>query len=435
MTDLEALFDELFPITRSITGRGYRESLDIFARHMDLTVHQYPTGKQVFDWVVPKEWNISSACLQELNGKVICDLKESNLHVLNYSTPVDAVISRAELDEHLYSLPNQPHLVPYVTSYYKEAWGFCVTEATRKTLRDTQYRVVIDSELTDGSVDVAEANIAGSGNATFLITSYLCHPSMANNELSGPLVLLRLYEKLKATLNLRLSYKFVLNPETIGTVCYLHSHGETLKQYLVGGLVLTCLGGPQKKLSYKLSRRGNSRFDKMMRYFEKTGTVEMRDFTPAGGSDERQYCSPGFNLPVGQMARTVYGEYAEYHTSGDDKAFLEIDRLEQTADDIYRLLLLHDALLPLARHEPHCELQLGRRNLYPNTNFQLNKDKSSDSLEDSRNRLNAISWILNFADGECDLIDIAERSKLDLKLLQDALDILLRQDLVYYAPR
>ena len=431
MIDFDALFDELFPIMRSITGDGYRRSIGIFARYMNLDVHRYKSGTKVFDWTVPKEWKIAEAHLSELDGRKICDIKDNNLHVVNYSAPVDTILDLDALQPRLYSLPAQPDLIPYVTSYYAENWGFCLTHARRSTLRDTRYRAVIKSELIDGFVEVAETELKGSSDRTILLTSYLCHPSMANNELSGPLVLLGLYEKLRATEDRHFSYRFVLHPETIGSICYLSSHADELKSTVCAGLVLTCLGGPREKLSYLVSKRSRSPLDKLIRRMAAEGKIDTRKFDPSSGSDERQYSSPGIDLPVGQMARTVYGEYPEYHTSGDTKEFMGIGQIRDAIEQIYALLMLNEQSRPISRYEPSCEIQLGKRGLYPNVNFQGRPNSSGDDLDDQRRQLNAILWILNLADGKTDLVDVANESDIELHVIAEALKRLEAENLVY----
>jgi aminopeptidase-like protein len=435
MIDLDALFDELIPIARSITGDGYRRSIDVFHRYMNFEIHRYRSGTKVFDWTVPQEWKIAEAHLSEVEGRKICDIKDNNLHVVSYSVPVDTVMDLDALQPRLYSLPGQPDLIPYVTSYYTPNWGFCLADTQRRALRDTRYRAVIKSELIDGFVEVAETKLKGSSDRTILLTSYLCHPSMANNELSGPLVLLGLHEKLRATPERYFNYRFVLNPETIGSICYLSSHADELRSTVYAGLVLTCLGGPRPKLSYLLSRRHRSPLDKLMRRLAAEGQIDTRQFDPSSGSDERQYASPGIDLPIGQMARTVYGEYPEYHTSGDTKKFMGIGQIRDSIDQIYALLLLNEKNRPISRYEPACEIQLGKRGLYPNVNFRHRWESSADGLDDGRQQLNAILWILNLADGKTDLVDVANESGMELRVLAAALDKLAAADLIYFGAR
>lgn len=255
-TLLDAVFDELFPILRSITGSGYEKSLDILGRHIPLTRLSIPSGTRVFDWVVPKVWECGQATLCAPNGAVIADIENNSLHVVNYSMPIDIEIELDELQPHLYSIPHLREAIPYVTSYYKQNWGFCISHDAKCTLALGKYRAKIDSSFRDGNMVLAEAVLPGESREEVLLSSYLCHPSLANNELSGPLVLLGLYKKIAQWKKRRYTYRFVINPETIGALCYLHLRGEELRRRLVCGMVLTCLGGPVEKLRYQLSRRG-----------------------------------------------------------------------------------------------------------------------------------------------------------------------------------
>jgi len=329
MLNLEKIFDELFPICRSITGNGYRKSFNIIKRFIPFKKYKYQTGKKVFDWSIPKEWNIKNAYVANLKGEKIIDFKKNNLHVMNYSTPVNKTMTLSSLDRNLYSIKNQPNDIPYVTSYYKKNWGFCLSHNQRIKLSNENYKVFIDSSLKKGFVEwgeyILKKNVKDNSikKHTILISSYLCHPSMANNELSGPLIQILIYLKLKRLKKRRFNYLFAINPETIGSICLIHKNLKFLKENLLSGIVLTCLGGPEKKLSYKLSRAGNSVFDKKFIQMEKNKKVKIREFD-TNGSDERQYCSSECNLPVGQLARTVYGQNKEYHTSADDKKFVKL---------------------------------------------------------------------------------------------------------------
>jgi aminopeptidase-like protein len=374
---------------------------------MPLTTTLVPSGTRVFDWEVPEEWQLQSAHLTGPEGERIADAAVSNLHVLNYSAPVDMFLDLGDLQSHLYSLPQLPDAIPYVTSYYKRTWGFCLTDRVRRSLPPGKYHAYVDSAFVAGGVPIAQCVLPGESSAEILISSYLCHPSMANNELSGPLVLLGLYERLRAWGRRRFTYRFVLNPETIGSLCYLHLHGDALRQNLVAGLVLTCLGGPGP-LSYKLSRRGDSLFDRLMRADETSG-IALRQFDPTSGSDERQYCSPGFNLPVGQLARSVYGQYDGYHNSLDDKAFMTIGSLVRSISEIEALLLTAEISGPFRNLSPFGEPQLSKRGLYPTTNASSTRAQSTDEIADARDFLNKTLTILNYSDGENTMLEIAAR--------------------------
>ena len=406
-----ALFDELFPICRSITGPGLWRSLEIFQRFMPLEIESVASGRQVFDWQAPPEWHVRSARLTGPDGRVVVDFADGNLHVVSYSEPVSAQLSLEELQPHLYSLPDQPDLVPYVTSYYDRSWGFCLPDRQRRALPAGEYTAEIDSAFVAGGVPYGWCDLAGDSDRLVQFSSYLCHPSLANNELSGPLVLLGLYRRIAGWERRRHSYRFLLNPETIGSLCYLNGHHEDLARRLVGGLVLTCLGGPKSTLSIKLSRRDGSRINRLAEHLARHGPERwhIRSFDPTGGSDERQFCAPGFDLPIGQAARTIYGEYAEYHTSGDDKAFMDVAQIVDAVDRLEVFARAFDETGTYVNQAPYGEPQLGRRGLYPSVNSPQHWGFSDDSTMDHRQILNSVLTILSYADGSRDLIDIAER--------------------------
>lgn len=433
-TILDSLFDELFPLTRSITGAGLRHSLDIFARHMPLQITTVPTGTQVFDWEVPPEWVLRQARLTAPDGTVVADAAVSNLHVVNYSAPVDADLSLDEVQGHLHSLPDLPEAIPYVTSYYKPNWGFCLADRVRLSLPAGTYHAHIDSEFVPGGVPFAECLLPGESPAEIQLSSYLCHPSLANNELSGPLVLLGLYHRLKAWPRRRYSYRFVLNPETIGSLCYLFHRADHLRQHMVAGMVLTCMGGGHT-LTYKASRRGDSLFDRVAAATAAQGKMRLRPFDPTGGSDERQYCSPGFNFPVGQMGRTLYGDYAGYHNSLDDKAFMGIDSLVRGVDELEAFLHTAEIAGCFRNLQPYGEPQLGRRGLYPNMNSEETRQSSSDEVVDARTALNRILTILNYSDGRHPMIDIAERLGCPLAALDGVVGRLEKAGLLQLVPQ
>jgi aminopeptidase-like protein len=424
---LNKIFDKLFPICRSITGPGYRRSLNILSKYISLKKLYYPSGKKIFDWVVPKEWIIKDAYIKEITenkpGKKIVDFKKNNLHVVQYSAPINKVMNLNELNQHLYSLKEYPKVIPYVTSYYKKNFGFCIQHSLRKKLKDLNYKVIIKSKFIDGGVVNGLAELKGSTKKIILITSYLCHPSMANNELSGPLVLLGLYEKIKKWKKRQYNYHFLINPETIGSICHLYTYKLTLKKYLDSGLVLTCLGGNKNKLSYKKSRFGNSGLDKLFINLNLNKKVFLREFDPSSGSDERQYCSSQLNLPIGQISRTTYGQYYQYHTSADNKKFMKISQLVKSIDEIESVLKCYDDLIPLKRFMPYCEIQLGKRDLYPNINSYNSRYKSSDYLNDKREQLKIMQYILSYADGKNNIIDISNVSGFDIFKIRKVLNI------------
>tara|TARA_R110002124_G_scaffold127631_1_gene287775 strand:- start:3180 stop:4538 length:1359 start_codon:yes stop_codon:yes gene_type:complete len=429
------LFDRLFPITRSITGPGLRESLDVFGEYMPLARDRVASGTAVFDWIVPPEWALTRAVLTGPDGAVVADSDRSNLEVVNYSTPVDVELDLEALQPHLHSMPDQPDLIPYVTSYYRDSWGFCLTHAARQALRPGRYRAVIQTRKYDGAVDFADCLLPGETGREVMLSSYLCHPSLANNELSGPLVLLGLFDRISRWKRRRFGYRFVLAPETIGSLCYLFRHGDRLKARLAGGLVLTCLGGSAETLSYKTSRRGTSTLDALVSGLGEADGFVVRPFTPTSGSDERQYCSPGFNLPMGQMGRTLYGDYAGYHTSGDDKAFMGISPLVDAIDRIEALLHRHEYAGVFINQAPYGEAQLGRRGLYPSVNSPTNWSASSDRVVDSRTLLNRILIVLSDCDGDQRMIDIAARLDCSLDDLMPVIDRLEAEGLLKAADR
>ena len=303
------LFDILFPINRSIVGEGYKKSLSILSNYIDFKLHKFPSGKRVFDWVVPMEWVIRDGFIITPKNKKICNFKKNNLHIMVYSRRVDKNYKLKELKKFLNSSSKIPTAIPYTTSYYKDNFGFNISHNEKKNLKQGTYKAYIDSYFKKGNLLIGEKTLKGSSKKDFLISSYLCHPSMANNELSGPLVLLGLYAKIKSWKKRRLNYRFLINPETIGSICFLNKYKKNIKKKIIGGLVLTCLGGPKKKISFKKTRKDNSEINKFFEYFKKLKLCELRDYTPLTGSDERQFCSPGFNLPIGQVSRTIYLQY------------------------------------------------------------------------------------------------------------------------------
>ena len=428
-TKINKIFDELFPICRSITGTGYRKSLGILSRYIKFKKLKYSSGKKVFDWVVPKEWVINDAYVKS-NGKKIIDFKKNSLHVVNYSTPVNKIMRLKELNKYLYSLKKHPKIIPYVTSYYKRSFGFCIQHEIRKKLKETNYEVVINSKFINGNVINGISKLKGKTKKIILISSYLCHPSMANNELSGPLAMLGLYSKIKQWKNRQYNYLFLINPETIGSLCFLSSYQNLLKENLDSGLVLTCLGGPKKKLSYKKSRIGNSNLDRIFTNLHRDNKVFLREFNPTEGSDERQYCASELNLPVGQVARTVYGTQYQYHNSADDKKFMKISQVMKSINEIEKILKINDNLFSLERHMPYGELQLGKRGLYPNINSYHARHDSSDKILKKGKELKILQYILSYADGKNNIIDISNISGFKIDEIKKVLNICIKKKLI-----
>ncbi len=412
------LFDRLFPICRSITGEGYRKSLKILSKFINFKVSKFPTGSKVFDWTVPPEWNIVDAYILKDKKKVV-DFKDNNLHIVSYSHPVNKIINFEELDKHLFSIKKYPNFIPYVTSYYKKFWGFCIQHNRRKKLKKGKYQVVIKSKLSKGNVEIGLEKLKGKTNKIMLLSTYLCHPSMANNELSGPLVMVGLYQKIRKWKNRNLNYYFLINPETIGSICFLSKYSKLLKKKLHSGMVITSMGGPVKKLIYKKSRKGSSPLDKLFQYYYKKNKYLVRDFDPAEGSDEKQYCGSELNLPFGQISRTRHGEYYQYHSSGDDKKFMDIKQIEKSVENLNNVLKINDLLFPLKRSFPYCEPQLGKRNLYPQINSARKKVKSKMSYK--RKELDILLNLLSYADNEHDILDIALKSGFEIEEIANVL--------------
>jgi aminopeptidase-like protein len=417
---IERYFDRLWPLTRSLTGDGVRATHDILGELAPLERTEVPSGSRVLDWIVPPEWVVRDAYLIDPDGRRILDVHENNLHLVGYSTPFRGVLSREELDGHLHSLPAQPTAIPYLTSYYSPHWGFCLAHEQRERLPAGDYEVVVDTELrADGSLTLGEAVLPGEEPGEVLLSTYTCHPSLANNELSGPLVGAFLYQRVAAWPRRRLGYRFVFVPETIGAVAYLARRGDHLRERLVAGYVITCIGDPGP-FTLKRSRRGDTLADRAAAYVL-GGESDLRvvDFFPSG-SDERQYCSPGFDLPVASVMRTMYGTYPEYHTSLDNRDFISFSAMAESVDAYERILRTLDANVSLVNTYPYGEPQLGRRGLYPS----LGSSKETDA------RAEAMLWILNQSDGEHDLLDIAARSGVPMELIVDAADDLIRAGLL-----
>ena len=411
--ELEEYFDRLWPINRSLTGKGNRESLKIIKEIVALNISEIPSGTKCFDWTVPPEWNVEGAWIKDSSGNKIIDFEVSNLHLLGYSEPFQGKLSLAELKKHLYSLPEQPTFIPYVTSYYKRRWGFCIAHNQLLQLKDEVYEVFIDSILNDkGSMTIADAIISGKSNKEILFTTYICHPSMANNELSGPLVSSFICQALKKREGaLKYTYRFVFVPETIGSIYYLSKYGDYLKENLIAGFVVTTVGD-SGKFTYKRSRTGNSLTNRAVETILSNSNkdYQVEDFFPMG-SDERQYCSPGFNLPVGSLMRTRDGKYKEYHTSGDYKSFISFEAMEDTIEMYLKVVELIENNCKPINLLPDCEPQLGKRGLYPDISSAAEKTKN----------IEAIQWVLNYSDGLHDTIDIINKSKQRPSLIYSAI--------------
>jgi aminopeptidase-like protein len=412
---------ELFPICRSITGDGVRRTLALIQDKVSLRTFEVPTGTPVFDWTVPREWNIRDAYIKAPDGKRVVDFQKCNLHVVSYSTPVHATMSLGELKPRLYTIPDHPDWIPNRTSYYKEDWGFCLSDNQMLQLKDGEYEVCIDSTLKDGHLTYAECYLPGGFNDEVLISTYTCHPSLANDNVSGMTVATFL-AKLLSGQDLRYSYRFLFIPATIGAISWLARNRSTVAR-IRHGLVLTCLGDAGG-FHYKKSRRGNAEIDRAAAHvlFHCGESSKILEFSPYG-NDERQYCSPGFNLPVGCLTRSVWETFPEYHTSADDLDFI---RPLQLAGSLRVCAAIFDVLENnryYRNENPYCEPQLGRRGLFRAMGGEAGGQASGKEMM-------ARLWVLNLSDGDHSLLEIAERSGLSFPMISDAADLLCRNGLL-----
>ncbi|MGG1518908.1 DUF4910 domain-containing protein [Paenibacillus oryzisoli] len=429
--EMDKLFDRLFPICRSITGPGVRETIAIFQQYIPLEQFAVPTGAQVFDWEIPREWRIREAWLKGPNGETIVDFKHHNLHVLNYSVPVNRTLSLDEVKEHLYSVPNLPDAIPYVTSYYKERWGFCLPHRELEKLEPGQYHAYIDSELVQGELNYAHIVLPGESDQEVLFSSYICHPSMANNELSGPIVTAFIYLRLANWQRRRFTYRFVLAPETIGAIAYLQRFGEEMRERIVAGMVLTCIGG-NDPLSFKKTRRDNSQLDMIITHLihHKKLDARLRGFTPTYGSDERQFCSPGFNFPVGQMSRGLHSGFPGYHNSLDTKEAMTIEALQQSLDELELVCKALELDGYYINQSPYGEVKLDKHGLYPDMNAPTMRGHSNNEVVDHRTQLNRILIVLNYCDGQHAMQQIADRCGCSILDLEPVIEILKEKQLI-----
>ena len=408
-SEMEILLRKLYPICRSITGNGVRKTLNIIQEYIPLKIYEVPTGKKVFDWTIPKEWNINDAYVKDSKGNKIIDFKKSNLHVLNYSVPIKKNVSLNELQKHLFTNSNYPESIPYRTSYYKETWGFCIAYNQYSKLKDETYEVVIDSSLDIGSLTYGEYFIKGELDDEIILSCYICHPSMCNDNLSGIIILTNLAKKLQK-MKLKYSYRLLFIPETIGAITWLYQNEQNVSK-IKGGLVVTC-AGDSGDFTYKKSRKKNSEINKII---EKT-LIDLKkpysiiDYFPSG-SDERQFCSPGFNLDVGCFMRTKYGSFPEYHTSADDLSFVKGKYMRESLEQIiYSIKILENNKFCLNLN-PKCEPMLGKRELRDTVGGEKN-DETTNKM--------ALLWILNYSDGDYSLLDISIKSNIDFELIVNA---------------
>ncbi len=410
--EMYALVERMYPLCRSITGDGVRATLQIVDEYIPLHVHEVPTGTQVLDWTVPKEWNIRDAYVADAAGRRVVDFAASSLHVLGYSMPVSATMPLAELRPHLHTLPDHPSWVPYRTSYYQPEWGFCLAQETLDALPEGDYEVRIDSTLEDGHLTYAEHVVPGRVPDEVLVSCHTCHPSLANDNLAGIAVATFLAREL-AERNPYYTYRFVFAPGTIGAITWLARNRERVER-VEHGLVLACAGDPGQ-LTYKQSRRGDAEIDRVLRHVLSASERPHRvtEFTPYG-YDERQYCSPGFDLGVGSLTRTPYAGYPEYHTSADDLDFVSPAAMADTLAVCREAFAVLDRNRRYVNLSPYGEPQLGRRGLYD----------SLGGRSDAKQAQMAMLWVLSLADGEHGLLDVAERSGLPFDTVAAAADAL-----------
>lgn len=415
--DMYELAELLFPINRSLTGDGVRTSLRIIKNLINIEISEVPSNSKVFDWVVPREWKIRNAWIVTPDGDKICDYSKNNLHLVGYSSPINKKMGLAELNKNLFSLNTQPNAIPYVTSYYKESWGFCITHNERLKLKEGQYEVFIDSEIFDGNLSYGELIIPGKSKKEILLSTYICHPSMANNELSGPVLAVELAKMLLNTKN-DYTYRIIFVPETIGSLVYIKKHYKDLKRNIIAGFVLTCVGD-NNNVSYLESRYGNTLADKVAKFVLKEMDLKYISYTFLDrGSDERQYCSPGIDLPVCSVMRSKYATYPEYHTSLDNMSFISKEGL-QLSFDIYRFIIKTIELNFYYESVVLGEPQLGTKGLYP----LISKKHSDKSVRD-------ILDFIAYADGSNDLIDISNITGIKIDRLSNLSDLLIGEKIL-----
>jgi aminopeptidase-like protein len=418
---MHALVRELYPICRSITGDGVRATLKRLAQEIPLEVQEVPSGAAVFDWTVPREWNIRDAWVKNAAGERVIDFRKHNLHVVSYSIPVRRHMSLAELRPHLHTLRAQPDLVPYRTSYYKEDWGFCLSHRQLEQMPEAEYEVCIDSTLADGRLTYGEFLLKGETAEEVLVSCHICHPSLANDNLSGIAVATFVARQLAQLPRRRYSYRFLFIPGTIGSITWL-ARNEERAGAIRHGLVLTCVGD-RADFTYKKSRHGDAEIDHAVTHVLKhTGAHRVLDFSPYG-YDERQYCSPGFDLRVGCLMRSHWGQFPEYHTSADNPAFVDARSLADAVKTVLSVFNVLEHNLNYRNLKPKCEPQLGKRGLY-----------GAMGGSGVKNIEMAMLWVLNFSDGSHTLLDIAERSGLPFDVIHVAAQMLLRSDLLALAP-
>jgi aminopeptidase-like protein len=423
---LHALLTELYPLPRSLTGEGVRQTLRLLQQRLlpGLRLHEVPSGTPVLDWTVPPEWRVREAYVATAAGERVVDWERHHLHLLGYSQPVQTWLTREELGPHLHSLPEQPELIPYRTSYYHPNWGFCLSQRQLEALEEPLYEVCVDTELDpQGSLSYGEVLLPGAVEDEVLISCHVCHPSLANDNLSGVVVAAHLAAALQQRPH-RLSYRFLFIPGTIGSITWLSRQTPESLARIRHGLVATLLGGPGA-FTYKRTRLGGADIDRVVAHVLRSGGYahELRDFVPYG-YDERQFCSPGFDLPVGCLSRTPHGEFPEYHTSADNCAFVRPEQLAEALQLYEQVVQVLDGNARYQNRQPYGEPQLGRRGLYGALKGQGNPREAEMAL----------LWLLSYSDGRHDLLAIAERSGLPFAVLRRAADQLLAAELLAPLP-
>ncbi len=415
--EMHSFIADLFPICRSITGEGVRETIGYIGRRIPLDVSEVPTGTPVLDWTVPREWNIRDAYVADATGKRVIDFRESNLHVMSYSVPFRGRLDLGSLREHLHTLPEHPDWIPYRTSYYSESWGFCLSQRQLEALTDGEYEVCVDTSLLEGHLTYAECYLPGASQDEILFSCHICHPSLANDNLSGIVVSTFLAERL-ARVDRRYSYRFLFVPGTIGPLTWL-ARNESRLERVRHGLVLASVGDAAT-FTYKRSRHGDAEVDRAAEHVLRYAAPDHKviDFSPYG-YDERQYCSPGFDLPVGSLSRSRHGRFPEYHTSGDNLAFVHPAALGQSLAVTLGVVEVLEGNGTYRNLSPKGEPQLGRRGLYPSMG---GRDAEAQQM--------ALLWVLNQSDGRRSLLQIAERAGMPFADIRTAADRLLEHGLL-----
>jgi aminopeptidase-like protein len=412
------LMSRLYPICRSITGEGFRQTLNMLKEHIPLKINAVPSGTEVFDWVVPKEWNIKDAYVKNSKGKKVIDFKKSNLHVVNYSIPVNRKMSVKGLQEHLFTLPEHPDWIPYRTSYYKESWGFCLSHNDFLKLKEGTYEVVIDSRLEDGYLNYGEYYIKGQNNEEILISTHACHPSLCNDNLSG-IVLTTFLAKCISRLTPRYSYRFLFIPGGIGSIIWLFLNEDKVVN-IKHGLVVACVGD-SASFTYKKTRKGDAEIDQAVINILRSSSEDYKiiDFSPYG-YDERNFCSPGFNLPMGSLTRSTHSQFPQYHSSADNLDFIKPECLVESLQKYLSAINVLENNKKYLNIKPKGEVQLGKKGLYGMMGG-LQK-RPSDEM--------SLLWVLNMSDGKHSLLDISDRSGLNFDLIRNAADVLCEHKLL-----